>query len=91
MVYFDTRSSHTYRRAVLPGRLRETVTSAVGRIARMLKQRARHHLHQRDIGKLRELPDYMLRDIGVNRSDIEHVVCLGDRFRQHSSGRQHSR
>jgi uncharacterized protein YjiS (DUF1127 family) len=44
-------------------------------------RRTREAVRRRDIEALRNLPDYLLRDIGVTRSDIPDAVRFGRRGR----------
>ncbi|MBZ9854940.1 DUF1127 domain-containing protein [Mesorhizobium sp. CA13] len=46
-----------------------SVLRAITRIIRIRRDRAR----------LCELPDYLLRDIGINRSEIQSITWFGDR------------
>jgi uncharacterized protein YjiS (DUF1127 family) len=59
---------------VLPRSLRHTWLILLGRL---LMKMVRAHQRRRVTGALHQLPDHMLRDIGISRSQIDHAVEKG--------------
>ncbi|WP_404926066.1 DUF1127 domain-containing protein [Mesorhizobium sp. ORM16] len=55
------------------------VTAATGLCLSVLRAIARVIRIRRDRARLCELPDYLLRDIGINRSEIQSITWFGDR------------
>jgi uncharacterized protein YjiS (DUF1127 family) len=59
---------------VLPRRIRRTWLIGLGSLLRELIEA---HRRRRDVAQLESLPDYMLRDIGISRSEIGRTVRDG--------------
>lgn len=62
-----------------------TQTESVPRRARqwrfasiLLARLLRRWRHRRDRRHLEAMPDFMLKDIGISRSDIDHVAAHGE-------------
>lgn len=52
---------------------------SASRFARAIYDYAeRSHRRRRDRAIMLEMPDYLLKDIGISRSDIESVVMFGE-------------
>jgi uncharacterized protein YjiS (DUF1127 family) len=69
MTHADPRLLLTYQ--ALKG-ARTPRRTLCARLAAMLARLAEADRRNRDILRLREMPDYLLRDIGLDRGDISH-------------------